>query len=119
MRIKIEHVETRTGFPFKRVAHEVHLTADFSHEEKQIIRQRGLGDQLLLERWPADARESDDPAWYGLKVRHLLERRPDRFRCAHPSEAKAYEARLLEVLQGLKLWLEENAEPAGITVVEI
>jgi len=119
MRIKIEHQEVRAGFPFKRPYFEVHLTADFSHEEKQIIRQRRLEDHLLIERWPADAREEDDPDWYALKVGHLIERKPDRFRCKTPSEAKIYEAKLVETMRLMKAWLDENADPAGTTVLEI
>lgn len=119
MRVKVQHHEVRTGFPFKRVFHEVHLTADFSHEEKQIVSQRGLGDHVLLERWPADAKVDDERDWYALRVRHLFERRPDRHRCANPSDAKRYEAELLAVLQQMKLWLEDNAEAAGTTVIEI
>lgn len=119
MRVKIEHRELRTGFILKRPVHEVQLSVDFTHEEKQIIRQRRLEEHVLLERWPADAKADDDPDWYALKVGHLFERKPDRFRCTTPADAKAYEARLVEVMHAMKLWLDENAEPAGTTVFEI
>ena len=118
MRVKIEHREVQEGMIFRATFHEVHLTVDFTHEEAQIIRQRGLTEELIVERWPAGAKETDDPEWYALKVGHLLTRRPDRFRCANPSEAKRYEAQLLEALQYIKLWLAENADPAGTTVVK-
>ncbi len=119
MRIKIQHVETRTGFPFKTTHHEVHLTADFTHEEKQIIRQRFLEDHVLMARVPADARREDEPDWYALRVRHLFERRPDRFRCATPSDAKLYAAELTAVMRSMKLWLEENAETGPTEIIEI
>ena len=119
MRVKIEHVETRTGFPFKTTHHEVHLTADFTHEEKQIIRQRFLDDHIVMERTPADAREDDDPDWFALRVKHLFERRPDKHRCRTPSDAKLYAAELTEVMRSMKLWLEENAEPGPTEVIEI
>ncbi len=119
MRIKIEHEEVRTGFPFKTTFYEVHLTADFTHEEKQIIRQRGLEDHLLIERVPADAREDDDPEWFALRVGHLFERKPDRFRCKTPSDAKIYEANLIECMQMMKAWLDDNAETGTTTVIEI
>lgn len=119
MRIKIEHVEIRTGLLLKETLHEVRVFADFTHEEKQIIRQRSLMDHALMERWPCDARPDDDPDWYALRVRHLVERRPDRFRCRTPSDAKIYEVQLTEVLQGMKAWLDQNAETGGTTVLEL
>ena len=119
MRIVIDHAEIREGLVFRTVFHEVQLTVDFSHEEKQIIRQRGLGEQVLLERVPAGARADDAPDWYHLKVRHLLERKPDRHRLANPAEAKLYEAQLLGVLEQFKAWLEANADPAGRRVIEL
>jgi hypothetical protein len=119
MRAKIEHVEVRNGFILKSTMHEVRLTVDFTHEEKQIVRQRFLDDHVLMERWPCDAREDDDPEWYALRVRHLFERKPDRFRCQTPFDAKVYQAKLTEVMQAMKLWLDENAETGGTTVLEI
>jgi hypothetical protein len=119
MRVKIEHAELRVGFVLKSVVHEVHLTVDFTHEEKQIIRQRNLTDQVLVERWPADARPDDDPDWYHLKVGHLFERKPDRFRCKTPSDAKIYEANLTQALHQMKLWLDDNAETGTTTVFEL
>lgn len=119
MRIVIDHAEIREGVVFKTTFHEVQLTVDFSHEEKQIISQRGLGEQLLLERVPAGARAEDNPEWYHLKIKHLVERKPDRHRCANPGDAKLYEAQLIAVLQQLKAWLEANADPAGRTVIEL
>ena len=119
MRIRIDHEEVRTGFPFAKTFHEVHLTVDFTHEEKQIIRQRGLAEHELLERIPADARVDDDPAWFILKVGHLFERRPDKFRCKTPSDAKIYEQNLIGALHMMKAWLDENAETGTTTVIEI
>ena len=119
MRVRIEHVEVRRGFLFKRAFHEVHLTADFSHEEKQIVRQRYLEDHVVLERVPADARPDDDPEWYALRVKHLFERKPDKHRCATPSDAKRYAAELPDVMRSMKAWLDENAEPGSTQVIEI
>ena len=110
MRVKIEHSEQSAGFLFKRPFVDVHLTVDFTHEEKQIIRQRRLEEQLLLNRIPANAKRDDDPDWYGLRVKHLFERRPDRHRCANPSEAKEYRAELEAAMRALKLWIGDNAE---------
>ncbi|MDF2233150.1 hypothetical protein P2H44_11365 [Albimonas sp. CAU 1670] len=119
MRIAIDHAETRAGLLFRRPLHEVRVTVHFTHEETQIIRQRDLGETVLLERWPADARAEDDPDWYALRVKHLVERKPDRFRCATPGDAKLYEAQLVDALHRLKAWLDVNAEPGGRKVIEI
>lgn len=119
MRVSIRHEEVREGFVFKTAFHDVLLTVHFTHEERQIIVQRNLGEHVLLERVPAGARVEDNPEWYVLKVGHLLERQPDRHRTANPSEAKLYEARLTDALRAMKVWLEANADPAGATVFEL
>lgn len=119
MRVKIESEEKRDGFIFKRPFVDVLLTVDFSHEETQIIRQRQLLDEILLERVPANAKVDDDPNWYALRVKHLLERKPDRHRCATPGDAKAYRAQLEAMLHGLKAALNENAEIDGDVVFEL
>lgn len=119
MRVKIESEEKRGGFIFKRPYVDVLLTVDFTHEEKQIIRQRHLLEQVLIERIPAGAKPDDDPDWYALKVKYLFERKPDRHRCANPFDAKTYRANLEAALQSLKLWLDENAELDGGVVFEL
>ncbi len=119
MRVKISSEEVRAGFPFKKNFFDVLATADFTHEEKQIITQRNLGDHILMERWPADAKVDDDAAWYALRVKHLMERRADRHRCATPSDAKLYQANLTASLQSLKLWLDDNAELGDADVFEL
>lgn len=96
MRVKIEHIEIQTGWLFRRTFHEVHLTTDFTHEEKQIVRQRYLGDHVLLERWPAGASDDDDHDRYALRVDHLFERRPDKHRCAKTQTLQFHIARDLE-----------------------
>lgn len=119
MRVKIQHVESRQGWPFSRPCHEVQLTVDFTHEEKQIIRQRDLVDHHILERVPFDVQPDDEPDWYTLKVGHLLMRRPDKFRLKTPSDAKTYVAQLQEAMHVLKAWLDENAELGTTLVFEI
>ena len=104
---------------FRQVWHDVCVTVDFTQEERQIITQRRLTDQLLLERVPAGADIEDDPDWYHLRVGHLFERKPDRHRTANPSEAKLYEGRLITALQVMKDWLAANAEPGEDKVIEL
>ena len=119
MRIKITHHDVTEGRLFRRTLHEVRLTVDFSHEERQIIRQRGLMETKIMDRRPANAREDDPDDWYELRVRHLVERKPDRFRLATPSEAKIYEEALVDALRMVKLWLSDNADPGTGRVIEL
>lgn len=116
MRVKIEHEPQRIGWPFKKSCHEVHLTVDFTHEEKQIIRLRELLEHPIMDRMPFDAKPDDNPDWFALKVGHLLTRRPDKFRCRTPSDAKRYAVELQSVLQQLHDWLADNAD-LGTTLV--
>ena len=72
-----------------------------------------------MDRRPADAREDDPDHWYELTVQNLLDRKPDRFRCATPSEAKVYEEDLIDALRMVKSWLDDNAEPGTGRVIEL
>lgn len=118
MRVTISHHDQRKGFLFKKAYHEVHLSVAFSHEEKQIIRQRNLMDTKLLDRRPSTARVDDRDQKFELRLSDLLDGRTDRFLCATPSKAKIYEEELLRVMAQVKLWVSDNAETGSRTVVE-
>ncbi|MDU8913930.1 hypothetical protein [Aestuariicoccus sp. MJ-SS9] len=118
MRVSISHDTVRRGLLFKTTYYEVILSVALTHEEKQIIRQRNLLKTKLLDRRPATARVDDRDEKFELRVEHLLSGQPDRFLCATPSKAKIYEDNLLAMLGQMKLWLEDNAETGGRTVVE-
>jgi len=104
---------------FKKTFHEVILSVAFSHEEKQIITQRWLLKTKLLDRRPADAKNDARDETFELRVEHLMNSRPDHFLCATPSKSKIYEEALLAMLQQMKLWLEDNADPAIAKTIEI
>ena len=118
MRVSITHHTIRKGLLFKKTYHEVHLTVAFTHEEKQIIKQRGLLKTKLVDRRPADAKNDARDEKFELRVEHLMDGRTDRFLCATPSKSKIYEEELLAVMQQMKLWLSDNAETGTRTVVE-
>lgn len=118
MRVAISHDVVRRGFVLKTTYYEVQLSVAFSHEEKQIIRQRGLLKTKLLDRRPATAKVDDRDEKFELRVEHLMDGRVDRFLCATPSKAKIYEEALVDVFGQMKLWLEDNAETDTRTVVE-
>jgi hypothetical protein len=54
-----------------------------------------------------------------LRLHDLLDGRTDRFLLATPSAAKIYEEDLIAMLAQVKLWLTDNAETAGRTVIEL
>ena len=118
MRVSVSHQSVRRGFLFKTTYYEVSLSVDFSHEERQVIRQRNLAKTKLLDRRPATARVDDRDEKFELLLRDLLGAAPDRFLCATPSAAKIYEDELLAALAHVKLWIGDNAEVGDRTVVE-
>jgi len=118
MRVSINHNTIKKGLLFKTTYHEVQLDVAFTHEEKQIIRQRGLLKTKLVDRRPATAKVDDRDEKFELRVEHLIDGRTDRFLCATPSKSKIYEEELLAMLQQMKLWLDDNAETGTRTVVE-
>lgn len=116
--MSIDHHEVRHGFIFKKTFHEVWLTVNLSHEEKQIIRQRSLTETKLLDRRPANAKVDDRDEKFELRMDHLFNGQTDRFLCATPSKAKIYEEDLLLAMAQIKRWIEDNAETGQRTVVE-
>jgi hypothetical protein len=118
MRVSISHHTVRQGFIFKKTYHDVHLMVAFTHEEKQIIKQRGLLKTKLVDRRPADAKNDARDEKFELRVEHLMDGKLDRFLCATPSKSKIYEEELLAVMQQMKLWLTDNAETGTTTVIE-
>lgn len=118
MRVAISHHTVTKGLLFRKTFYEVHLSVAFSHEEKQIIRQRGLTKTKLLDRRPANAKNDARDEKFELRVEHLMDGRTDRLLCATPSKAKIYEDALLDVLGQMKRWLDDNAETGTRTVVE-
>jgi hypothetical protein len=118
VRVTINHHDVRRGWVFKRTYHEVHLTVAFSHEEKQIIRQRRLGETVLLRRRPATAKVDERDDRFLLRLGDLLEGHTDRFLCPTPSAAKIYEEEVLHMMAQVKAWVGDNAETGQRTVVE-
>ena len=118
MRVTISHNDLRKGFLFRKTYYDVRLTVAFSHEEKQIIRQRNLADTKLLDRRPATARVDDRDQKFELRLSDLMDGRTDCFLCATPSKAKIYEEDLLRMLAQVKLWVTDNAEVGDRTVIE-
>ncbi len=118
MRVVIDHHEVRYGFIFKKTLHEVWLSVGFSHEEKQIIRQRNLTKTKLLDRRPANAKVDDRDELFELRMDHIFNGQTDRFLCATPSKAKIYEEDLILAMAQVKRWIDDNAESGQRTVVE-
>jgi hypothetical protein len=118
MRVSLSHHTVRKGFLFKKTYHEVHLMVAFTHEEKQIIKQRGLLKTKLVDRRPADAKVDARDEKFEVRVEHLMDGQIDRFLCATPSKSKIYEEDIFAVMNQMKTWLDDNAETATPTVIE-
>lgn len=119
MRVSVSHHTVTKGRLFKKTYYEVQLSIALSHEEKQVIKQRGLTKTKLLDRRPADARTDDRDEQFELRVSDLLNGRVDRFLCATPAKAKIYEEDLLEVVTQMKAWIGDNTETGTRTVIEL
>lgn len=119
MRISISHQTVKKGLLFKTTYYEVSFSVAFTHEEKQIIKQRGLLKTKLVDRRPATAKNDDRDEKFELRVEDLMDGKTDRFLCATPSKSKIYEEDLLAMLQQMKLWLDDNAETRSKTIVEL
>jgi len=118
MRVSIDHEIIQKGLLFKRTYYQVSLTVHFTHEEKQIIKQRNLTRTKLVDRRPADAKVEDRDEKFELRVEHLIYGRTDHFLCATPSKSKIYEEQVLAMMEQVKLWIDDNAETGTRKVVE-
>ena len=130
MKVSISHAEQSKGLLFKKTLHNVICDVQFSEEEQQIITERSLEGDVVLERdVPADV-DAEKHANRGLGKKlmtaaisgrdanhfHLtigkLMRGPDTYAVGTPIEAKVYEEELVERLRSLKGYLEGNATVA-------
>lgn len=119
MRISISHHTVTKGLVFKKTYYEVRLSVAFSHEEKQVIKQRGLLKTKLLDRRPANAKTDDRDEKFELHVSDLMNERVDSFLCATPAKAKIYEEDLSDVMVQMKRWVGDNTETGTRTVIEL
>ena len=128
MKVSIKHTEKKTGMVFKTTHYGVTLSIDFNDEERAIIADRKLQDDLILERdWGSDidgekkeerglasklltaATKGADANHPHLTINKLLIG-PDTHHFSTPAEAKMYEAELKEVLPKFKDYIMGNAE---------
>jgi hypothetical protein len=113
MRVTINHKEKKWSFRNTSRGHAVLCKVDFSEEEKQIIKERKLKDFIIMNR-PLQAGVKPDPSLgivdSPLHVWQLLEKDPNMYVVATPSQAKQYEYDLKEALKNFKQFIEDNAE---------
>lgn len=113
MKVDIAHQESSKGLIFKKPLYGVSLSVVFSEEEQQIIKQHKLKDRIVLSR-PLSAdlnfeKYGDREDKFFLRIGTLLNG-TDIYYADAPSDAKEYEANLIESLRDLKDFLDENAE---------
>ena len=114
MRVDIEHVEKKVGLLFKETLHGVQVHVVFSEEELQIIGDRNLFNDIVLERGPSRdlrVRDNDTEEMFFLRIRDLT-KGPDTYFVQTPAEAKEYEGEITDILPKLKAYIMENAEIA-------
>lgn len=119
MRVRIDHQEIRKGFILKKSFYQVSCQVDFTQVQLHVIQDRYLEDYLVMERVPANWRLDDDPDWFALRIRHLLDGKVDHHLCADPVAAKNYEANLVDRLRLLKDFIEDNQRLGGSKVIEL
>ena len=119
MRVRIDHQEIRKGFVLKTTFYQVSTRVDFTQVQVHVIEDRTLQDYVILERTPANARVDDDPDWFTLRIKHLMDGKVDHHLCSDPVAAKNYEADLVDRLRLLKDFLEGNEQMGGTRVIEL
>jgi len=118
VRVSIRHREIIDGVLFKNPRHIVTCTVQFSFTERQVIKQRGLEQYVIMERLPADLKDGDNPEKHFLYIETLL-RGPDEFKCSNPVSAKNYQEDLTEKLHDLRDFLVGNTELGEETAFEL
>ena len=110
MRVSIDHRELKTGVIRKTIHYIVDLKVDFSAEEAAIVKTRGLGDIVIMERDQPSYLTGNDP--YPLFIKNLVGGKVNATGFTTPIEAKRYDADLKEKLKELKAYIDGNAETA-------
>ena len=113
MKVDISHGEKKKGLVFSKPIYGVSCSVTFTEEEQQIIKQHKLKDRIIQERrLSADLNEKkyyDREEKFYLRIKTLM-KGPDVYYTWAPSDAKVYEAELIENLRELKHFLDGNAE---------
>ncbi len=114
MRVDIRHHERTDGWLSKKTYHVVDLTIHFTEEEKAIVRQRKLENDVILERRvPVDKNPATFKGMehvFDLRIGKFARGETDSYAFATPLEAKQYDAELREVLPRVKEYILQNAE---------
>lgn len=108
MQVTIEHVQAKTGW--LKTAPAIHLSVQFTNEERAIIDSAGLANYDFFDGPPNPHFPQD---WQGpTKVRMLWEKKgPLLFYYSDLAAARNDEPRLKEALKKLKGAIAANAAP--------
>ena len=114
MRVNIAHSEKQQGLLRKTTYYVVTLDVQFSEEEKQIIKEAGIEDELIIERTVSadkNAAKYDgiEDIW-NLTIKDLLQSKPDVYAFFTPADAKLYEEQIREQMPKLKQYIEINTK---------
>ncbi|MCA0869281.1 hypothetical protein LCL97_00445 [Seohaeicola saemankumensis] len=112
MRVKIDHSEKKIGLLRRRKFYCVTIEVDFSEEERQIIRERRLKRDVVLERKPSAelaVYENDPPEKFWLLISDLL-KGPDTWMANSVLDAKQYADEVENLMPTLKGYIVGNTE---------
>ena len=116
MRVTINHFEKQRGLVRRKTLYGIGCKVDFSDEEKQIIKQRKLGDYIILQ-WPVNEAQNDLKfcAEHGVTTNNLkIEDLNGKTGVGHvfpiPTDARQHEQNLTEALKTMKEFVMANAE---------
>ena len=93
----------------------------FTDEEKKVIQLAKLKDHIICERPKRAGQKASaslDDIWH-LRVRHLLEDKPNEYEFENLAEANSYNDALVPSLRNLKAAIEANSKPIENTSIEL
>ena len=119
MRALIEHKIETTGFFKKHTTYWVHLRIEYTPEETQIIKARGLWHAQILNI-PRNLKFFDGTPYGPLTCTFLQAKNGWRRGCSTPVDAKEFEEQLkTNYLPIAKSWLDSNKTTNDPTVIEL
>lgn len=114
MKVDINHSEKQTGLLRKTTHYVVKLIVTFSEEERQIIKDRNLKGETILERpVPSDRKPEQFNGIedvFNLRISTIMDGKPDEYALSTVAEAKEYDAALRDAMHDLKAFISANAE---------
>lgn len=99
----------------------IHVSAQFSEEEQEVVKRWELGSLMFIDRnHPADGKDISNghPHFYAIYVNELMSGKIIETVLANPTDAYAFEEEFKAKLGGLKALLDANRDfqPGSATI---